>query len=394
MTTENVLASDQIPAFVTKTFNHYFGNYNYIKDKFLQEQAKVATEGWIPLSIFEKFNKVAEYVKNADYRPQLIEGLKAGDDFVFDEEKLAVRRNPEKPVPESTIGYWQSCKDRTAYFKGFPKDSTLEELIAYSETYGMTESVNRRFLKESNEFKGSLFVIYNKLEDVAKALAGEEKFRGEIAIERSLRSDWQKKKEAERKEKTSKDKGMKENKNKKTAETVAAPVVKIGNVLQLTGLPQKTNVNTVKEFFKKFGDCAFVQIEGEGNAKVRFGGDSDNVGKTSLEAALAAGEGKLNIFDDEAANVEGRVLTDEENTAYWKEYLDTRNQKSSGGGRSFGGGRGGRGGNRGGNRGRGGKFQGKNDRRNKDGEESNDRKRPAGDGGADVETKKSKEETN
>uniref|UniRef100_A0A0K0F932 Lupus La protein (inferred by orthology to a human protein) n=1 Tax=Strongyloides venezuelensis TaxID=75913 RepID=A0A0K0F932_STRVS len=327
----SLLSPEVIPSFIRKTFDHYFGNYNYTKDNFLQEQTKAGSDGWIDLSVFEKFRKVSEYIKNEELRPYVIEGLKDGKYFIFDEEKKAVKRNPNIPLPESSISYWQGCKSRTAYFKGFPLDATLDDIINYCEKYGAVENVSKHTNCQTKEFKGSVFTIYETVEEMNKALEGTEKF-GEHSISRISREDYIKETAEENKKKKEEAKLMKENKNKAVEDAVATPTFKSGNVLALCGLPEKAGINDIKSYFKAFGDCAFVQLEGDGKAKVRFAGDGENIAKEVLDKALADGEGKLKLFA-ENGNVEARTLNLEEETEYWKTYyyhLNTNKKKSNG----------------------------------------------------------------
>uniref|UniRef100_A0A0N5A2M5 Lupus La protein n=1 Tax=Parastrongyloides trichosuri TaxID=131310 RepID=A0A0N5A2M5_PARTI len=324
--TTTLLPSESVPTFITKTFDHYFGNYNYIKDQFLQEQAKAGQEGWIDLSIFEKFKKVSEYIKSEELKPFVTEGLKKGKYFIFDEEKKAVKRNPDIPVPESSISYWQGCKDRTVYMKGFPKDANLDDIIAFCEKYGVVENVSKCNNKQTKEFKGSVFTIYETIEEMQKAIEGTEKF-GEDEISRISREEHFRIHAEENKKKKEEAKNMKENKNKDAENLVAAPVFKSGNVLELSGLPENAKVEEIKLYFKLFGDCAFVLLEDGGKGKVRFAGDEENIGKQALEKALETGEGKLKLYVEEGT-VEARVLNEEEEKEYWKQYLLSRNQKN------------------------------------------------------------------
>ncbi|CEF65629.1 Lupus La protein [Strongyloides ratti] len=326
----SLLSPQDIPAFIRKTFDHYFGNYNYTKDNFLQEQAKAGIDGWVDLSIFEKFKKVSEYVKSEELRPYVFEGLKDGKYFIFDEEKKAVKRNPNIPLPESSILYWQGCKNRTAFFKGFPLDATLDEIINYCEKYGVVENVSKHTNHQTKEFKGSVFTIYETVEEMQKALEGDDKF-GEHEIKRTSREEYMKEIAEENKKKKEEAKSMKENKNKAVEDAVNTPTFKSGNVLALTGLPEKVNLNDIKTYFKKFGDCAFVQLEEDGKAKVRFAGDTENIAKEVLEKALKDGEGKLALFA-ENGNVEASVLTSDEEKEYWKSYYHHINTNKKGNG--------------------------------------------------------------
>lgn len=95
------------------------------------------------------------------------DALKASDHGIVEvsEDNLKIRRNPSKPLPES---FKQAFVDRTVYVKGFPKDTTLDQLIDFFRPYGSGCVKMRRF-SFNRQFKGSVFVLMES-EDAAKKL--------------------------------------------------------------------------------------------------------------------------------------------------------------------------------------------------------------------------------
>ena len=84
-----------------------------------------------------------------------------------------VRRN--KPLPEESEEFIKILNTRTLHIKGFPKDSTLDQIKSFCSTFGDVESVQmRKNLKKNNEFKGCIFVTYVNVEDAEKILSSED----------------------------------------------------------------------------------------------------------------------------------------------------------------------------------------------------------------------------
>lgn len=80
------------------------------------------------------------------------------------EDNLRVRRNPDKPLPES---FKEQFIEKTVYVKGFPKETTLDELIEFFKTFDAGCVKMRRFSYDRN-FKGSVFVLLPTVEAAKK----------------------------------------------------------------------------------------------------------------------------------------------------------------------------------------------------------------------------------
>jgi lupus La protein len=81
-----------------------------------------------------------------------------------------VRRNPELPIPEMNEERRKELMARTVYAKGFPKDSTLDDLLKFFKEHEEAENViMRRYLERQTKkrhFKGSVFVTFKTKEQV------------------------------------------------------------------------------------------------------------------------------------------------------------------------------------------------------------------------------------
>lgn len=86
------------------------------------------------------------------------------------EDNKKVRRHPEMPIPEMNEERRKDLLSRTVYAKGFPKDSTLDDLIKFLKQYEETENIiMRRYVDRQTKkrlFKGSIFVTFKTKEQV------------------------------------------------------------------------------------------------------------------------------------------------------------------------------------------------------------------------------------
>ncbi|KAG8229317.1 hypothetical protein J437_LFUL007125 [Ladona fulva] len=146
---------------------YYFGNFNFPKDKFLQEQIKL-DDGWIPLSTMLNFKRLAALTTDQD---RIICALKKSTANLIevDEEQKKIRRSVDKPAPLLTESRQKEIQSRTVYCKGFSKDNaSLDKLLEYFKQFGSVENVQMRTYldKASKEhiFKGSVFVVFSNKE--------------------------------------------------------------------------------------------------------------------------------------------------------------------------------------------------------------------------------------
>ena len=155
--------------------------------------------GWVPLTTMLKFNRLAAISDDVETI-----GAALRDSHLIDlsDDNQKIRRNPELPLPENTLEYWQEIKRRTVYVvfhinkssflkinfnqfqKGFPQESSLDEIAEFLGQFGTTQNIVMRKTKGSKEtakiFKGSVFATYSTQEEAKQMAAKEElKFKGE-----------------------------------------------------------------------------------------------------------------------------------------------------------------------------------------------------------------------
>ena len=100
---------------------HYFGDYNLPKDKFLLEQTKL-NDGWVSMETMLKFKRLASLCDDAGV---ILDALAAAADksglMEVDAAGSKIRRAPSKPVPEWNDERKAQLTKQTVYVKGFDK---------------------------------------------------------------------------------------------------------------------------------------------------------------------------------------------------------------------------------------------------------------------------------
>ncbi|KAL7074326.1 hypothetical protein ACQ4LE_006210 [Meloidogyne hapla] len=317
---------------IMKQVEYYFGDINLPRDKFIQEEMK-KDNGWIPLSTMLKFNRLASLTKDVE---NITASLKDSHLIEVSDDNLKIRRNPEVPMPENTLEFWQEIKRRTVYLKGFPLETTLDEISEFIGKFGVVENILMRKTKVGKEtprmFKGSVFVTF-KDKDQAKRLADikELKFKGEFPLVNKMQDTYWADKHAER----VKQKDLKKQMKKTQIEQQNKAHFKKGVILKICGLKTE-EINHValiaklKAFFEPFGKPAYVNIEGN-EASIRFfpveEEAANSAWKKAVNSAKESGdsEGKV-LF--EGNEITGSVLDGEEEEKYWADFSKAKMAKN------------------------------------------------------------------
>jgi len=350
---ENV---DPVVKKIIRQVEYYFGDFNLPRDKFLQEETK-SDDGWVTMETMLKFKRLSELSKDEKVIVAALKQSKAGL-LEVSEDGSKIRRDPAIPLPENTEESRKLLEARTAYAKGFNKETTtLDELLDhYNEANPDVVSIQMRNYCEKKgkekvwKFKGSIFMTF-KTEDAAKAfVAKEEKYKEETLLKK-FQKDYleEKKKEMEekknkyqKKDKKPKSEGAdgKEEAEEKQEEEFKLPK---GSVLKLTGLGGEITREDIKEVLKDEcsvnidkdgGDIAFITYEkGEAEAKIRF----KTEGGAKAPAAAWVAKDKLEI---KGMTIVGSLLEGEEEDQFLKDSAQdlknrrnkNRGQKRRGGG--------------------------------------------------------------
>ncbi|XP_013200673.1 la protein homolog [Amyelois transitella] len=175
---------EELEGAIIRQVEYYFGDVNLPRDKFLREQVKL-DEGWVPLDILTRFNRLARLTTDTEVIAKALNNSTSGLLEVSEDNKK-VRRHPELAIPEMNEERRKELVGRTVYAKGFPKHSTLDELIEFFKQYETAENIlMRRYLDKNTkkrQFKGSIFVTFKTKEQAEKFLATPDVKYGDTTL--------------------------------------------------------------------------------------------------------------------------------------------------------------------------------------------------------------------
>lgn len=231
---------------IIKQVEYYFSDANLARDKFLTAETK-KDDGWVPLEVLLKFKRLLALSESADV---IVDALlqSANDLLQISKDRLKVRRNPARPLPEQNEKTRQETIARTAYVKGFPLDTQMSDLIKFFDKFtNITNVIMRRYQDKPTKeygFKGSVFVSFATREACADFIGLEKvEWADEKVLERKWESEYYEAKKAERS--SDKKKGKKEEENK-----INLPK---GAVIFLDGLSSETTRESIKEAITALG---------------------------------------------------------------------------------------------------------------------------------------------
>jgi len=344
-----VVIGDKEKKGIVRQIEHYFGDFNLPKDKFLLEQTKL-DDGWVSMETMLKFKRLSALCDDASVILDALAAAAAKSGLMeIDAAGSRVRRVPSKPVPEWNDERKAQLAKQTVYTKGFDKEnSTLDGIIEFFEEKLGSDVMNVQMRsyqdkKDKNKkgFKGSLFVTFKDRESAEKFIALEEFLvKGEKGAEAKSVRMWQedyntektreweenkaKKKEDKNKLKKAKQgsgdnngKDQEKDDTKGEGSEEKEEGLPKGSVLVLSGLNGETTREDIKDKLKSehsvdTDDIAFVYYQkGEETAKLRF--------KTEGAAVVVAKKiegAKLEVKGTETAV---KALEGEEEEAFLKQ---------------------------------------------------------------------------
>ncbi|TMW48800.1 hypothetical protein DOY81_006114 [Sarcophaga bullata] len=302
--------SDDNDMKIIRQVEYYFGDANLNRDKFLLEQIGKDEEGWVPISVLLTFKRLAALSTDSNI---IADALMKSDSGLLEisEDKLKIRRHPEKPIPEHNEERRKEIMSRTAYVKGFPLNSDIDTLLKYFADFEKVGHVNmRKYLDKPTKtykFKGSVFVTFETKEQAEKFI---EKTEPEYNNNKLI-VKWQEKYlEEKREEQKSKSNKKKEKKEK---EEEAAFVLPKRSVLHFEGCNEEVTRELIREAVEKISsdfEIAYIDFsKGDKVGHLRFT-EEDTAGKflEKLE------DKKLKINDN--TSLEVRTLDEEEEKAF------------------------------------------------------------------------------
>lgn len=366
---EKKVSAEDLEWQIIRQVEHYFGDYNLPRDKFLREQTE-QNEGWIGMDTMLKFKRLASLSSD---EAVILSAIAKSDTGLLevDTEAKKIRRKPDIPVPEWNDERRKELEKQTVYAKGFDKEnSTLDDLLVFFKDNSGSEwknvmNVQMRMYtdkkKNTKGFKGSVFVTFKDVESAEKFLKQEglkvkdqeitSKWQSEYFAEKS--NEYLEKKNA-KKEKAKKD-DKKESEDKKEGEEEKKEefVLPKGSVLVIKELGEEVKREDLKseleaQFQTEPTSIAFIYYnKGEPLAKLRF--KEENAAVDLLAKIKEKGEVKISDKVAEFSVLEGQEEQDflDQCVEDMKKHRGNQNRgrghKRRGG---FGGGRGGKRGRR------------------------------------------------
>ncbi|XP_039479947.1 la protein homolog [Drosophila santomea] len=296
---------------IVRQVEYYFGDANLNRDKFLREQIGKNEDGWVPLSVLVTFKRLASLSTDLT---EIVAALNKSEEGLVEisEDKLSLRRHPERPIPEHNEERRKEIQERTAYAKGFPLDSQMSELLDFAVNYEKVVNLTMRKHYDkptkSYKFKGSIFLTF-ETKAQAKAFLEQEKIAyKERELLRKWQVDYLKEKQEEYAQKNEK------RKNKKEAKPEPAFELPKNAIVVFEGAPETSSREEIREAFEKIKDFEVAYIEfakGETKGSVRL---------TEADAAekyiAKVEEGKLKFNEEVSLSL--RKATEEEE----KEFID------------------------------------------------------------------------
>ncbi|XP_036143913.1 la protein homolog [Monomorium pharaonis] len=321
--------SEDLLAKIKAQVEYYFGNVNMQRDKFLTVQTKL-DDGWIPMTVMLNFKLLAALTKNVDV---ILKALETSDLMEISDDRKKIRRSPKHPLPEFNEGYRKAQEARTIYAKGFPLDSTIENLKTFFEPYQPYETIVMRKFQDKDKsyhFKGSVFVQFETLDD-AKAFMDLESVKyKDTELIRKWSTDYLtekaqlKEERRKKKDKTTTSTIQEKETEEEEVEEISVENNKLpkGSIIYLSGVSKTCTREDIKESFSKFdANIAYIDFQ-RGNTEgwVRLQGA--NAAKPVLEKT---NEGKMVIQDTE---ITCKILEGQEEAKYLAKVMEEMMSKS------------------------------------------------------------------
>ncbi|XP_067115808.1 lupus La protein [Osmerus mordax] len=333
---------------VARQIEYYFGNHNLPRDKFLKEQLQL-DDGWVPFETMLKFNRLKCLTTDTNV---IIESLRKSKSGLLEmsEDKTKLRRLPSKPLPEVNDQYKDALKHRSVYLKGFPLDTTLDDIQVWLNGKGNIENYQMRRTLDK-KFKGSVFLTFDT-EESAKQFIERTDIKtfndNEMLI--MLRPDYHAKKKIEWK--SNKAAKAKQDKDEKQIQVDKEEMKSLdeqtGCLLKFSGALEFVSRSDFHELFSGHGQIKWIDFSrGAKEGTILFRASA----KEALAKATEANGGTLQLKDQDVAwevveegdaekELLKKMIQDQQET------FNKRGRGRGGRGRSGGRGGGGRGGGR------------------------------------------------
>ncbi|CAD5122348.1 DgyrCDS10785 [Dimorphilus gyrociliatus] len=146
---------------VREQIEFYFSDANLGKDRFLKQKIDDSEDGYLPLELFCKFNKLAALTTDTNL---MVKAINGSDKLVLSDDKLKVKRKqPYSPRLD--------IDDRTIYLEPLPpgvKHDWIKELFS---RFGNVVYVSLPRFKSTGDLKGFGFVEFETVEAATRAVS-------------------------------------------------------------------------------------------------------------------------------------------------------------------------------------------------------------------------------
>jgi hypothetical protein len=168
---------------IIRQVEHYFGDYNLPKDKWMLGKLEECVDGWFDMETMMTFPRLLKLTN--DPCVVLTALAKSPKDLLqienWGQGRGRVRRNPDYPIPEINEARRISLQERTLFVWGFDKAATsLDDLIEYFENnFGNVVNIRQRTapirVKEEEEEE-------NRMESEKEELQRNRQFMGSVFV--------------------------------------------------------------------------------------------------------------------------------------------------------------------------------------------------------------------
>lgn len=252
-TTSKPLSTEDA-AKVKKQIEFYFSDSNYPRDKFLLETAKQNKEGYIPLEILTKFNRLKAITSDVSL---IAEAISDSEVVILNDDKTLIKR--KHPIPEKL-----NADPRTIHVRGAPKNVSLDDFEKFFSTHGKINSIRICKDKTSKKPNGFIYIEFETETDATKfAALGSIKYNDEHDMKVQKKEEYLKNK---------KEKLLGKRKEPEVPEYTK------NIIIQFNGIPKDCEVTAIqlKEFFKTIADAQYVEfIKGDTEGNVRCNSEEE-----------------------------------------------------------------------------------------------------------------------
>jgi len=285
---------------IRKQVEFYFSDSNYPRDKFLRGQAELSALGYVSLEIVASFARMKNLTTDLNVVIKALKNYKSPIIELSEDDKNIRRINP---LPEE-----DTLTKKSIYAKKFPNDYTLEQVQQFFQPYGHVASVRlRRAL--NRQFKGSVFVEFNTIEEAQKVSELKLKFKNTDLII-MMKQEYLNLKKEELQQK-------RENKKVEENEISYNP----GTIIKFTGIGDNQTREELKTLFSTYGNISYVDFTKNLNeGYVRFTKVED-----CTKAFAELTNNKVQIGDKLPAYA---IITGDEEKQYWMKVKKAKVDKS------------------------------------------------------------------